>query len=227
MFIALGVGALFGLSPRVRGNRLLPSGGTDGQGSIPACAGEPAGWYTKGQGGQVYPRVCGGTGVPHIHPAAGGGLSPRVRGNLYQHPLFRGIYGVYPRVCGGTGIRRQHPVSQPGLSPRVRGNHRGSPDAEQAPRSIPACAGEPCKWRIPVSPPSVYPRVGGGTGAVVGWVRNANGLSPRGRGNQSGCRLKLPATRSIPAWAGEPHDIPRYFGCFRVYPRVGGGTHPP
>ena len=70
-----------GLSPRVRGNHILLRTGGAQQGSIPACAGEPA--FAKGAPVviPVYPRVCGGTsqGLPYRHHIAG--LSPRVRGN--------------------------------------------------------------------------------------------------------------------------------------------------
>ena len=51
-----------GLSPRVRGNQVgMPSLGTS-EGSIPACAGEPRMPAPPGLAGEVYPRVCGGTG---------------------------------------------------------------------------------------------------------------------------------------------------------------------
>ena len=113
---------LMGLSPRVRGNRRAAPARRTAGGSIPACAGEPAGcaWYCGGAG--VYPRVCGGTLMLAMISALGLGLSPRVRGNL---PVERagdevvgsipacagepagcawycGGAGVYPRVCGGT-----------------------------------------------------------------------------------------------------------------------------
>ena len=71
-----------GLSPRVRGNQDI--GGRDvlAAGSIPACAGEPGNTITDIAGWKVYPRVCGGTAGDVVPAAVGGGLSPRVRGNL-------------------------------------------------------------------------------------------------------------------------------------------------
>ena len=50
------------------------------------------------------------------------------------------------------------------------------------------------------------------------------GLSPHGRGNPGIDRLRIAASGSIPARAGEP--IARKAGGFgnRVYPRTGGGT---
>ena len=192
-----------GLSPRVRGNR---------RNAQPPYRRLPV---------AVYPRVCGGTAIlvtyPRLTltrsiPACAGepgavttvvfyviaqGLSPRVRGNLYDNrarcsddfdrglsPRVRGNRGraprrrsrpdaVYPRVCGGTWIDA------------LRG-----PDTWLA-RSIPACAGEPAHivgairdrlW-------AVYPRVCGGTDVACHRQRY---------GGRAG---------SIPACAGEPPTI--------------------
>ena len=52
-----------GLSPRVRGNRHSDGLTTAELGSIPACAGEPESQKRKSNLAQVYPRVCGGTGI--------------------------------------------------------------------------------------------------------------------------------------------------------------------
>ena len=116
------LGAVQGLSPRVRGN-LLPTTPAPGRlRSIPACAGEPTTHSAPLLPATVYPRVCGGT--MHARPLTLSllGLSPRVRGNRRRRtssvPLagsipacagepVRSIRGggkraVYPRVCGGT-----------------------------------------------------------------------------------------------------------------------------
>ena len=50
-----------GLSPRVRGNHGRQEDRLMAQGSIPACAGEPAACGSSGRPDSVYPRVCGGT----------------------------------------------------------------------------------------------------------------------------------------------------------------------
>ena len=72
-----------GLSPRVRGNLGLPAVIALVWGSIPACAGEPAGVRPGADSVPVYPRVCGGTrGVGDVKGVRAG-LSPRVRGNRY------------------------------------------------------------------------------------------------------------------------------------------------
>ena len=70
-----------GLSPRVRGNRVVLKHVANDLGSIPAGAGEPVLWGVWGACYKVYPRGCGGT--PPLCPTVlhGSGLSPRVRGN--------------------------------------------------------------------------------------------------------------------------------------------------
>ena len=111
-----------GLSPRVRGNPHLRGGGLEGDGSIPACAGEPTRTGRACATTRVYPRVCGGTDHAFAAAVTPSGLSPRVRGNRYARPdvgvgagsipACAGEPGassdgpcqarVYPRVCGGT-----------------------------------------------------------------------------------------------------------------------------
>ena len=53
-----------GLSPRVRGNRILRLSCFHKPGSIPACAGEPGLERAGVEVIKVYPRVCGGTNLP-------------------------------------------------------------------------------------------------------------------------------------------------------------------
>ena len=111
-----------GLSPRVRGNPCCDPTAENPRGSIPACAGEPSHLARLGAREQVYPRVCGGTAGARLPARAGGGLSPRVRGNPWKEPRSTPSWGsipacagepscgadahrfagVYPRVCGGT-----------------------------------------------------------------------------------------------------------------------------
>ena len=176
-------GTVNGLSPRVRGNPRARSVGRLAQGSIPACAGEPARRGSSASSRAVYPRVCGGTPCPAHGGERPNGLSPRVRGNPLRlwlrglslrsipacagEPAPRAPPGlrtsVYPRVCGGTSTCVWPVCANSGLSPRVRGNRQrmGSVVARQG--SIPACAGEPCSsWPV-AALATVYPRVCGGT----------------------------------------------------------------
>ena len=172
---------------------------------------------------EVYPRVCGGTGLRRPGQRVGEGLSPRVRGNrglatpppnLRSIPACAGEPGapiaagadrtVYPRVCGGTvGLHRPR-AGAGGLSPRVRGNRRRSLVAPPHGWSIPACAGEPERARRSQSKSMVYPRVCGGTTSTWQKPAGLKGLSPRVRGNRI-------------------NDIPDG-PTVMVYPRVCGGT---
>ena len=138
---------LAGLSPRVRGNRVLLSQVQPKRGSIPACAGEPGAPLRRPRTREVYPRVCGGTRKHRQLREAGQGLSPRVRGNRDQFskrewdrrsiPACAGeprsaqpnilCVWVYPRVCGGTKGTVESDEVRYGLSPRVRGNRNRDP----------------------------------------------------------------------------------------------------
>ena len=137
--VALGIK---GLSPRVRGNRIVVGQGIPVRRSIPACAGEPYMPPRAPYAASVYPRVCGGTDYAAYAAAYVEGLSPRVRGNRARRQWssgcsrsipacageptsFSGMPSrrrVYPRVCGGTLQNGRHPSMHQGLSPRVRGN---------------------------------------------------------------------------------------------------------
>ena len=151
---------------------------------------------------------------------------------------------VYPRVCGGTRGTSCRRLAWYGLSPRVRGNPYSVWRPQSMDRSIPACAGEPDAFKTILGPDEVYPRVCGGTHAMLPVLLPSRGLSPRVRGNldfsqKSACGgglsprvrgnrrrlyVAIPVNRSIPACAGEP-----VWGLFvglvlGVYPRVCGGT---
>ena len=112
-----------GLSPRVRGNPMCARLTPFNDGSIPACAGEPASLANPVYVLWVYPRVCGGTiGFQEFHVSLVG-LSPRVRGNHSIRRRRRLRIGSIPACAGWNhSIRRRR---------RLRIG------------SIPACAGEP------------------------------------------------------------------------------------
>ena len=202
-----------GLSPRVRGNRLLPAVLLTVLRSIPACAGEPRETPSGPSGQKVYPRVCGGTHRYAFQRRLSLGLSPRVRGNparpcrstLGRAWVYPRVCGgtarsvatrrkaelqVYPRVCGGTHVLVLGNlfIEPSGLSPRVRGNlHTTRHPTVFVDGSIPACAGEPgsAPGSLLDAHLRVYPRVCGGTSSLLCEVRRrkVRGLSPRVRGN--------------------------------------------
>ena len=213
-----------GLSPRVRGNRQRRQSYRPATRSIPACAGEPRSFCAILRASGVYPRVCGGTYVATVGPPPKTGLSPRVRGNPavllaallggrsipacagepWRKRFAAGLALVYPRVCGGTRACGSASILGKGLSPRVRGNPAVLLAALLGGRSIPACAGEPWRKRFAAGLALVYPRVCGGTPYDTDDNRNANGLSPRVRGNRRRQHRSGRQKRSIPACAGEP-----------------------
>ena len=233
-----------GLSPRVRGNRLVPRRKRAGGGSIPACAGEPSAPTASSGRGRVYPRVCGGTHSSNATGAKLSGLSPRVRGNLSEEVPGGAAAGsipacagepqsgsgrripcmVYPRVCGGTRCAPKPTGFSEGLSPRVRGNPSTTTACPTGGRSIPACAGEPAGTISLSLLCAVYPRVCGGTPVRPGRLLLWSGLSPRVRGNQQHGVLRLQGRGSIPACAGEPFVGGAGREAGEVYPRVCGGT---
>ena len=239
-----GKAAQKGLSPRVRGNRRHQPPAGVCVWSIPACAGEPLSPVAIWRAWWVYPRVCGGTAAGWSRRDLARGLSPRVRGNLTGllvrvpkrrsipacagEPLSRDILKptslVYPRVCGGTGCVVRFRIAGIGLSPRVRGNLGLGLGVPFGGGSIPACAGEPRRFRGRRTGRRVYPRVCGGTMDKQAGINCVVGLSPRVRGNPLQPSPAPAGSRSIPACAGEPVDRSAFGYFVQVYPRVCGGT---
>ena len=174
-----------------------------GEGSIPACAGEPSLVAAAVAVGTVYPRVCGGTAGGGAGGGDTNGLSPRVRGN----PMLSLITSTVP-----------------GLSPRVRGNQAHYRHSNRLSGSIPACAGEPYMRGRVCFDSAVYPRVCGGTHTSAPFHFSCWGLSPRVRGNRKKGRRTQGGDRSIPACAGEPTSPLIRATIHKVYPRVCGGT---
>ena len=98
----------YGLSPRVRGNRIGGFLGNHGQRSIPACAGEPPRSAARDGGCTVYPRVCGGTGAVGDDHRDIPGLSPRVRGNLNRPNEATTLSRSIP-ACAGEPLSHSGP----------------------------------------------------------------------------------------------------------------------
>ena len=94
-----------GLSPRVRGNLVVPSPIGARKGSIPACAGEPGKREESNDRPGVYPRVCGGTAADASNSRTYNGLSPRVRGNLNVVERANQVDGSIPACAGEPPLR--------------------------------------------------------------------------------------------------------------------------
>ena len=235
---------VWGLSPRLRGNRLTRESNSPPAGSIPAPAGEPRAALRWSSSAGVYPRACGGTARFHGISQSSIGLSPRLRGNPgtgyagrqwrrsipapagepYRRGHRRAGGEVYPRACGGTCSVKGRVRSCSGLSPRLRGNLDVAGTAESPQRSIPAPAGEPVLLDDPFHHDQVYPRACGGTPDWGGTIPALFGLSPRLRGNPPAAGPRALRYRSIPAPAGEPSQTSGAPSSPSVYPRACGGT---
>ena len=215
-----------------------------GDGSIPACAGEPRGSRPGITAGRVHPRVCGGADASDDAAERRKGPSPRVRGSRPAGVRRRLPAGsipacageprtrcrcsspgrVHPRVCGGATQEQTASPSPDGPSPRVRGSRGGASDVHAELGSIPACAGEPLPLACTKSRKGVHPRVCGGAGPMPSLRASARGPSPRVRGSQRGPgRVEL-GEGSIPACAGEPRPRRPWRSRCRVHPRVCGGA---
>ena len=138
----LGPSAAQGLSPHARGSRLARGGRQRHLGSIPACAGEPAGRTHRQSLLGVYPRMRGGAGGSGTFLPEDDGLSPHARGSLAasgtETILSRSIPAcagepragptsgsgawVYPRMRGGAVSKSDGVLSYRGLSPHARGS---------------------------------------------------------------------------------------------------------
>ncbi len=89
-----------GLSPQVRGSRRLASGITIRLGSIPAGAGEPRPARRCRTPGRVYPRRCGGASGMVYTALGSSGLSPQVRGSLFNQYVTGPAAGSIPAGAG-------------------------------------------------------------------------------------------------------------------------------
>ena len=213
-------------------------------GSIPAHAGKPRPNQTERIARWVYPRACGETVLWGLSYSLWEGLSPRMRGNLYdRHPdqsragsipahagkpalLLPAIprSRVYPRACGETMLKGELLETWWGLSPRMRGNLTEASSSAWITRSIPAHAGKPQDGRALQYVPRVYPRACGETMAKAKEIRRNQGLSPRMRGNLQIALANGASAGSIPAHAGKPGHDRQGYDREGVYPRACGET---
>ena len=215
-----------------------------GDGSIPACAGDPIPLDGLACGVRVYPRVCGGSKERRTIAGILRGLSPRVRGIPTRvsapasvsrsipacagDPVRRSLQAtqgvVYPRVCGGSYAIIVNGERVGGLSPRVRGILAQRLNRLKSRRSIPACAGDPRRSQHGVLSARVYPRVCGGSQPKGQTGMDIKGLSPRVRGIHADSRPRQNRAGSIPACAGDPSHPTTSASLCGVYPRVCGGS---
>ena len=191
-----------GPSPRVRGTRIQLRQQPIGEGSIPACAGNP--WHPPcpRPRRRVHPRVCG---------------EPRA-GLVRDAPGSRSI----PACAGNPWRPRAHRPRRPGPSPRVRGTLVTAASGKTFDRSIPACAGNPSRRRPCARRSRVHPRVCGEPRTARSSTSPSPGPSPRVRGTPGRRALRRRAPRSIPACAGNPSSPAGPTTTSAVHPRVCG-----
>ena len=233
-----------GLSPRVRGSRVLNGGIAPGTGSIPASAGQPGTARGRTSRPGVYPRECGAAGNMLTCLRTRRGLSPRVRGShgitkLYVKsgrsiPASAGqpsvpavsvsFHPVYPRECGAAPTATGRARGSGGLSPRVRGSRAPPCRRRRIRRSIPASAGQPCLSATESIWIEVYPRECGAAPPLQSPLSGDYGLSPRVRGSLGVDRRDELRCGSIPASAGQPLTFRRRGTGSRVYPRECGAA---
>ena len=163
VMVSMPAHAVWGLSPRMRGNpddRRLDRAALR---SIPADAGQPPPYTPHFAHVRVYPRGCGATGAAQAPATVAQGLSPRMRGNHLAQRCVLAVQGsipadagqpwvpitnsldmrVYPRGCGATSASRGVIWRRTGLSPRMRGNPAHGRRHLAARGSSPADAGQP------------------------------------------------------------------------------------
>ncbi len=234
----------WGLSPPMRGNRVVGPARPHERGSIPAHAGKPSHTNSVPRVARVYPRPCGETEALRHTGRPEEGLSPPMRGNhaaeahgenrrgsIPAHAGKPRHYGtldvlkrVYPRPCGETATSAAGLVRFTGLSPPMRGNRGGLDAPGKAQGSIPAHAGKPRAGPRAGCRPRVYPRPCGETLKRFSRAFSRAGLSPPMRGNLGEGAKLLGNVGSIPAHAGKPGSgdpgpVPE-----KVYPRPCGET---
>ena len=186
--------------------------------------------------------------------AAENGSSPRVRGEHPRHPPHLHTLRIipacagrttlscpwamgwtdHPRVCGANPLHHPLRHHRPGSSPRVRGERGGGGQCRGSGRIIPACAGRTPEARLWRRRPSDHPRVCGANPVMVGILDNANGSSPRVRGERVHDLEVVAAVRIIPACAGRTSmrvsacrmtpDHPRVCGANSASHWPSGGT---
>ncbi len=234
----------WGPSPPARGSRARPDHQGDGEGSIPACAGEPPRARFIARAVRVHPRLRGGArrssgraiGTSGPSPPARGSRDPGVRdrdlagsipacaGEPSTEARPRSRSWVHPRLRGGAGAHHAPTPRGVGPSPPARGSPPRGRGSRLASRSIPACAGEPGA-RVPAAlPGSVHPRLRGGASGQIRSGHAEHGPSPPARGSPRFSEKHGLPIGSIPACAGEPRGPSWSPRRGRVHPRLRGGA---
>ena len=129
---------------------------------------------------------------------------------------------VHPRLRGELFAGEQDSFSNFGSSPLTRGTHRLTPDAQKDRRFIPAYAGNSFYGDGDFFMWSVHPRLRGELGMAAKIAAATAGSSPLTRGTLTEYLSKWPASRFIPAYAGNSLPVNPTSTEGPVHPRLRG-----
>ena len=116
-----------GSSPHVRGTHLDPDQARQGQGIIPACAGNTPVYAASVFEVWDHPRMCGEHRSEVDACVSEMGSSPHVRGTRFAEAHVLLVVGIIPACAGNTPAGRScHGVR--GDHPRMCGEHRKCPN---------------------------------------------------------------------------------------------------
>ena len=159
--------------------------------------------------------------MPGLCPCRGRFI-PAQAGNTTTTPAGRALVAVHPRAGGEhRGVLGLADASD-GSSPRRRGTPRLEIVQRDAPRFIPAQAGN-TRWLFSrPRPGTVHPRAGGEHAVNLTVNVSSAGSSPRRRGTRFPVVIGHLDNRFIPAQAGNTGNSLRVQSAIPVHPRAGG-----
>ena len=96
---------LLGSSPRMRGTHLVQAGTQQGNGIIPAYAGNTTNYGGCRNRNRDHPRVCGEHTLADSRITCAQGSSPRMRGTHFHSPPLVSWFGIIPAYAGNTPLR--------------------------------------------------------------------------------------------------------------------------
>ena len=147
---------------------------------------------------------------------------PARAGNTAPRRSWTGRPSVHPRSRGEHAQSARRVTAATGSSPLARGTLRPQPPDQIAQRFIPARAGNTSRRRRSASPAAVHPRSRGEHCATASYRAFRIGSSPLARGTRHSPPSRMPASRFIPARAGNTCRRLRMPSTWPVHPRSRG-----
>ena len=191
-----------GSSPRLRGTRRLPRQPCPRRRFIPAPAGNTPCHQAAPRTTTVHPRACGEHTNTAQSRSVNAGSSPRLRGTPRLRVPQPRDGRFIPAPAGNTLCTTNREQAWTVPSPRLRGTHGGGGECRASRRFIPAPAGNTDPSRLALQADPVHPRACGEHGRRGCSAGAPGGSSPRLRGTHDIPFAAIPASRFIPAPAG-------------------------